>query len=61
MNINKMNVEVISSKELMEINGGMEIPSWLKSLGWGYLAQQVIDNWDDIKKGLAAGYAAGNQ
>jgi hypothetical protein len=59
MKFNEINVAEISSLELLEINGGTA-PSWLKKLGWGYLAQQVVDNWDDIKSGFADGYNAAN-
>lgn len=57
MNLQKMSVEEICSNELATINGG----SWIKKLTWGYIAQQIVDNWDDIKKGLSEGYHAGNQ
>ncbi|WP_396193231.1 hypothetical protein [Flavobacterium sp.] len=60
MNIRELNLEEISSIELLEINGGTAAPSWLRKLGWGYLAQQVVDNWDDIKSGFSAGYNAAN-
>lgn len=59
MNFEKINLEEISSIELLEINGGA-VPSWVKKLGWGYLAQQVVDNWDDIKAGFIAGYNDAN-
>ena len=59
MNFEKINLEEISSIELLEINGGA-VPSWFKKLGWGYLAQQVVDNWDDIKAGFIAGYNDAN-
>lgn len=52
MNLAVINLTEISSYELVETNGG----GWIKKGVWAYLATEIIDNWDDIKKGISDGY-----
>ena len=59
MNLENINVSEINLKDQVEISGG-GWPKWAKGLGWGYLASQVIENWEDIKSGFNQGYNAGN-
>ncbi|MCA6441342.1 MAG: hypothetical protein ACRCSM_08740 [Sediminibacterium sp.] len=39
----------------LEINGG-GWPKWLKKLSWAYVAEEIITNWEVIKKGLKEGW-----
>lgn len=52
MNLAVINLTEISSNELVETNGG----GWIKKGVWAYLATEIIDNWDDIKKSISEGY-----
>lgn len=45
----------LSTEEFQEINGG-ELPKWLKGVTWVTVASGVIENWDEIKKGLKEGW-----
>lgn len=53
MNLAKINLTDMSSHELTETNGG----GWLRKTIIGYLATEVIENWDSLKKGIREGYA----
>lgn len=57
LELQNFGVVEMHAKEMRETDGG-QAPGWLKKLGWGYLATQVIDNWEDIKKGFSDGYNA---
>ncbi len=49
----------LTNIELIETDGGSAPKSnWVKKLGWGYLITEVIDNWEEIKKGFSDGYDA---
>ena len=50
-----LNLVELNAQELREVEGG----DWIKKISLGYLASQVIENWDDIKKGFSEGWAAG--
>lgn len=45
----------LSSEELDRTNGG-EWPKWLKGVTWAAIGNEIIENWDEIKKGLADGW-----
>jgi hypothetical protein len=45
----------LSMEEFQEINGGAW-PKWLKGVTWVTVASEVIDHWDEIKKGLKEGW-----
>jgi hypothetical protein len=47
----------MDAMEMVEENGG-NTPGWVKKLGWGYLFTEVVDNWDEIKKGFSDGWNA---
>lgn len=54
--LNKMGLEPMSYSDMQNIDGGLEWPGWLKSVGWAAVAKEVVDHWDDIKHGLADGW-----
>lgn len=58
MNLENLNLVEMNSQEMVSVDGG-GMPSWMKKLGWAYLAQEVIDNWDEIKEGWREGWEAG--
>jgi len=60
--LKKFGLNELSDTDLLEINGGAT-PAPKSALGklfrgafWGYAAQQVIDHWAEIKKGLKEGW-----
>ena len=60
--LKKFGLYELSDSALLEINGGSTPPT-TSSFGklfrgafWGYAAQQVIDHWAEIKKGLKEGW-----
>ena len=55
MNLEKMNLVEMNSFDACAISAG----GWIKKLGWAYLAQQIVDNWDEIKEGFQEGWQAG--
>ncbi len=59
MNLENLNLVELNAQETISIDGGTAAPSWIKKLGWGYLATQIIDNWDEIKEGWSEGWSAG--
>lgn len=56
MNLQNLNLVELNAQEVQEVEGG-SAPSWLKKLGWGWVVTEVIDNWEEIKKGAADGWA----
>ena len=46
-----LNLIELNAQELIEIEGG-------KSGGWTWLAEQIIDHWDEIKSGFRDGWNA---
>ncbi|MES1221524.1 MAG: hypothetical protein ABUT20_38850 [Bacteroidota bacterium] len=46
--LNKLGLAPLQINEMLEIEGGDSF--------WIWLAQQAIQNWDDIKKGAIAGW-----
>ena len=59
MNLEKLNLVELDAQEVQETEGGT-VPSWLKKLGWGYVASVVVDNWSDIKSGFSDGWNDAN-
>lgn len=55
--LNGMGLTSVTNKEMCEIDGGSWPKLW-KGLGIGWVADQIISNWDEIKKGLKDGYNA---
>lgn len=35
---------------------GGEWPSWVKGIGWVALGKEIIDHWDELKKGFTNGW-----
>jgi hypothetical protein len=44
----------------MKIEGGAW-PKWVKGGLIGYIASELIDNWDDFEKGFSSGYNAASK
>lgn len=51
----QMGLSSICEAECRSINGG-ELPKWLKGVTWLGVAQQIVENWDEIKQGLKEGW-----
>ena len=51
----KMGLSSICENESRSINGGA-LPKWLKGVTWLGVAQQIVENWDEIKQGLKEGW-----
>ncbi|QPH38202.1 bacteriocin [Pedobacter endophyticus] len=54
LELENFGVQELDAREMKTIDGG----GWLRKLGWGYLATEVIDHWDEIKKGFSNGWNA---
>lgn len=57
LELQQMGLVPITQSEMEEIDGG----SWLslaRGLGITWLADQIVNNWDDIKAGFKDGYNA---
>lgn len=52
-----LGVRELAANEFETISGG-EIPLWLKGITWLGVASEVVEHWDEIKKGLADGWNA---
>ena len=52
-----LGVSELEANEFESIYGG-SWPVWLKGVTWVGIASEVIDNWDEIKKGLVDGWNA---
>jgi hypothetical protein len=48
---------VLSVEEMKHIDGGkIVLPSWLRGASIVVIANEIINNWDDLKQGLAEGW-----
>ena len=56
--LSKMELSALSNVEMLEVDGGELLTSWPKVFGIGWVVDQVITNWDEIKAGLKDGYNA---
>jgi hypothetical protein len=59
MNLETMNLQALDIQDACEIDGGawrVPIPSIVKKLTPAALALWVIDNWEDLKKGIYNGW-----
>jgi len=57
MNLERMNLRVLDIQETCQLNGGaFRIPSIVKKLTPAAVALWVIDNWEDLKKGIYDGW-----
>ena len=55
--LSKMELSALSNVEMLEVDGG-EVTNWMKGLGVGWVVDQIVTNWEDIKAGLSDGYNA---
>lgn len=53
--LEEMGFKPLSDQEVLRIEGG-GLPKWMQAFGVGWLVNQVISNWDDIKKGAREGW-----
>lgn len=59
MNLESLNLQALNLQEVSETSGGairIPIPSIIKKLTPAAFAVWVIDNWEDVKKGLVDGW-----
>lgn len=57
MNLKCMSLQALDVQDACQINGGgLKIPSIIRSLTPAAFAYWVIENWDDVKKGLVDGW-----
>ena len=54
MNTTNMGVLELDTQSLLDFEGG----GILEKFGWGYVGTQIVEHWDEIKKGLADGWNA---
>ena len=55
--LSKMELSALSNVEMLEVDGGA-LPPWVRAFGATWIADQIIENWEDIKAGLSDGYNA---
>ena len=55
LELNKMGLDPIGDLDLIEITGG-NWTKWLKKITWIGVGKEIIDHWDEIKKGLKDGW-----
>ena len=53
--LQNLGVSELAANDIETIRGG-EIADWLKGVSWVSIAGAVIENWQDIKQGLADGW-----
>ncbi|MEO8255657.1 MAG: hypothetical protein ABI554_14855 [Flavobacterium sp.] len=52
-NLENLGLVELNAQELQEVEGGN---------GWGrWFLEEVVENWDEIKKGFREGFNAGNK
>ncbi len=51
-NLKNLNLVELNAQEIMKIEGGAW-PKWVKGGLIGYIASELIDNWDDFEKGFS--------
>lgn len=52
MDLNRLNLIELDSKELINFEGG----NWLKASIWGTIAYELASNWDAVKAGISDGW-----
>lgn len=55
IDLQKMGCIPITESEIQHTNGG-GLPKWMKAIGVGWLVDQVVSNWDEIKEGAKDGW-----
>jgi len=49
MDLQKLNLVELDLEEATLIDGG-------KGIGWAWLAEQIVENWNEIKQGVSDGW-----
>lgn len=52
MDLHRLNVIELDSKELINIEGG----NWIRASIWGTIAYEIASNWDAVKAGFSDGW-----
>jgi hypothetical protein len=55
MELNKMGLSPVTDFEMREINGG-GIMKWLRRITVLGVAKEIIDHWEEVKKGFSNGW-----
>lgn len=55
LELNSMGLSPLADDELRAIDGGAW-PKWLKGVTWIGVANEVIDHWEEIKRGFSKGW-----
>ncbi|MDL2142917.1 MULTISPECIES: hypothetical protein [Flavobacterium] len=50
MNLENLNLVELNAQELISIEAGNRF--------WGWVGAEIVDHWDEIKKGFREGWAA---
>lgn len=58
LELQNFGVTELNTSEMVLLNGGIELPKFLKGSIVTYVATQVISHWAEIKSGFMAGYNA---
>lgn len=53
--LNNLGLAPMSDLEMSATDGG-QLPVWMRTLGIGWVVDQIVSNWDDIKKGASQGW-----
>lgn len=56
--LERIGVVEMTTEEKGQLNGGIDLPKFLKGGIATYVATQVISHWAEIKSGFIAGYNA---
>lgn len=56
MELNKMGLAPIDCFEMSNTNGGGVLKSLLKRFSWYAAANEIIEHWEEIKRGLKDGW-----
>ena len=53
--LNNLGLAPMSDLEMLTTDGG-ELPKWLRTFGVGWLIDQIISNYDEIRQGASQGW-----
>ncbi|MES2330373.1 MAG: hypothetical protein V4539_12270 [Bacteroidota bacterium] len=56
MELKRMGLAPITDLEINEINGGGWLSNFLKRVTWVGVAYDVINHWEEIKRGFSNGW-----
>jgi len=54
--VQEMNAVDLDSNELILIQGGAELPKWLRKTFWGAALYEIVTNWEAAKAGARDGW-----